>query len=496
MILDGRDIGDGGVIATQVCIVGSGPAGITAALLLQKAGYKVVLIEGGRNPGYYQESWAEKNLLYAGQAEGLFTTNEPDFLIQPYAGQSARGWERERVYGGTSTHWGGQTRPLDPITFEARPGFPGWPITYEDLIPYYAQAAKLCVLHGDDFSADYWAGVLSAEVPDIAGFDTEMYQFMGGAYTNFATRTFDGVTAAEAIAEIIVNATLLEIQHAGGVVQGLRVASLDTSFPPAKATEFTITADVYVLACGAVENARQLLLSEAGNDQVGRYFQCHPLSGGSALSVSGNFISPAAMRLIKGQTPTGTWTDDNGVTVQGRFSPSADIQRQYGIGSCWFRPYTSSYYFEMRPNDESRITLADTVDPVFGQPQTRIRWEVGPGDQHTYETSTLLFQEAIGALGGQFYYPSWEDLKSQLIVNGHHIGTTRMSADPAKGAVDADLRVHGLDNLYVAGSSVFPQGGISNPTLTIVALSVRLAEHLGERLGRARPLRTAELEDA
>ncbi len=488
MITDGKDIGDGGVISAQVCVIGTGPAGVTAAWLLQKAGYKVVLIEGGRNVPY-KESWPEKSLLYAGQAEGLFATNEREFLVLPYWGQSSRAWERERVFGGTSSHWGGQSRSLDPISFEARPGFPGWPITYEDLKPYYAQAAALCALYSDDFTAEYWAGVLRAEVPDIPGFDTEMYQFMGKAYLNFATRTFDGVTIGDSDAEVIVNASLLEIRHAGGVVQGLRVASLNTGSPPTKATEFTIKADAYVLACGAVENARQLLLSDAGDahGQVGRYFQCHPLSNSNAIGVRNTFLNEAETRLLTGEAlrgaGSGAWSDPNGVTVQGRFSPSAETQRAHGIGSCWFRPYTASYYFEMLPNDESFVSLADTVDPVFGQPQTRIRWEVGDGDQATYEISTGLFQEAIGPLGGQIYYPSWDDLKSQLVVNGHHIGTTRMSADPALGVVDADLKVHGLDNLYVAGSSVFPQGGISNPTFSIVALSIRLAEHLGRAVG-------------
>jgi choline dehydrogenase-like flavoprotein len=64
----------------------------------------------------------------------------------------------------------------------------------------------------------------------------------------------------------------------------------------------------------------------------------------------------------------------------------------------------------------------------------------------------------------------------------HHMGTTRMSDDPAKGVVDADCKVHGIDNLYIAGSSCFPTAGAANPTLTLVALSLRLAEHLKSRL--------------
>jgi choline dehydrogenase-like flavoprotein len=137
-------------------LIGSGPAGITAAWCLQKAGIKVTLIEGSRDYGTaWKESWLDKVLLYNEVADGLFATNEPEFLILPYVGHTSPAWERERVFGGTSAHWGGQSRPLDPITFEKRPGFPGWPINRGDLNPYYAQAAALCKLHGDDFSAEY-----------------------------------------------------------------------------------------------------------------------------------------------------------------------------------------------------------------------------------------------------------------------------------------------------------------------------------------------------
>src|SRR5262249_39843090 len=159
---------------------------------LQKAGLKVTLIEGSRDVGnVLRASWADKVLLYDGVADGLFATNESDFLILPYRGHTSPAWERERIFGGTSAHWGGQSRPLDPITFRKRPGFPGWPISREDLDRYYAQAAAFCKLHSDDFSAKYWANVLQADVPQLAGFDAEMYQFIGGNYLNFATRSFD-----------------------------------------------------------------------------------------------------------------------------------------------------------------------------------------------------------------------------------------------------------------------------------------------------------------
>ena len=485
MIKDGRNIPNGTVLSTQVCVIGSGPAGITAAWQLQKAGIKVILIEGSRPYLHYQDSWPDKVLLYNGEADGLFATNESEFLILPYIRHQSPAKERERVYGGTSTHWGGQSRPEDPIDLQARPGFPGWPITREDLDPFYAQASALCMLHGDyglngaNFTTEYWAKTLQAEIPVLDGFDVEMYQFIGGSYLDFATRKFDGITIDDSQAEVILNASLLNINHQQGSVSGLSVASMDAGLHPQKATEFTIKADLYVLACGAVANARQLLLSDAGNenDQVGRYFMCHPLSQPNAINAS-SFLTNDQSRLMGGKTPNGQFTDSNGVTVSARFIPNAEETTNLGIGRCWFWYGWSQYYFEMAPNPESRVTLSDTVDPVFAQPQTRINWELGSLDEQTYNQTTALFNTAVNNLGGQVYFSSWDLVKSQLTVNGHHIGTTRMSDDPTQGVVDSNLRVHSLDNLYVAGASVFSSAGISNPTFTIITLSIRLAEHL------------------
>jgi choline dehydrogenase-like flavoprotein len=481
-IRNGKDIASGQVVTAQVCIIGSGPAGITAAWFLQKAGLKVTMIEGSRVYDDYTQSQADKAVLYQGLADGLFATNEPDFLILRAPGARGRASERERFFGGTSTHWGGQSRPLDPVDFEKRPGFPGWPITRADLDPWYSKAAAFCGLH-DDFTAEYWARRLHADVPDLPGFEVAMYQFMPG--TNFATRVFEGQgTIGGSAADVILNASLLEIDHAGGRVNGLRVASMDDSNPiPKKATEFTVKADVYVLACGAVENARLLLLSDAGveSGHVGRNFMCHPLSGG-VIRVDGRYLSYDQQRLMDGTGLAGArpldFTTFDGVGVTGRFQPDAEQQRKLGIGSCWFWWNGGSYYYEAAPNPDSRIVLADTRDKVFGQPQTHITWKLDPRDRVTYDRTTALFQTSVAGLGARVTFPDWAAVQSQVVVNGHHIGTTRMSATPADGVVDADLKVHTLDNLYVAGASVFASAGVSNPTFSIITLSIRLAEHL------------------
>jgi choline dehydrogenase-like flavoprotein len=101
-------------------------------------------------------------------------------------------------------------------------------------------------------------------------------------------------------------------------------------------------------------------------------------------------------------------------------------------------------------------------------------------DKRTYEINCSLFDKASNRASSIISWPAWDTIGTQWIVNGHHIGTTRMSPsnDPKDGVVDKNLKVYGVDNLYVAGSSVFPTAGISNPTMTIITLSIRLAEHV------------------
>ncbi|HSR50002.1 MAG TPA: GMC family oxidoreductase [Acidobacteriota bacterium] len=363
-------------------------------------------------------------------------------------------------------------------------GYPSWPVTRKELQPFYDEAASFCKLHGANFSAEYWAQVLEAKVPDLPGFEVAMYQFMGGQYLNFANRTVDGQTLADSKIDVIRNASLLSIDYQQGSAQRLNVASIESGDNPSAATQFSIRADAYVLACGAVANARQLLLSDLNQSgKVGRYFMCHPLTSG-VVSVTKPYLSTDEKRLMDGTKPNGQqWTDSNGVRVTGRFIPNADTTRQLDIGRCWFWANYNHYYFEQAPNPNSYITLGDGTDPVFGQPQTDIIWEFCDLDEKTYNATTQLFQKDVSDRGGSVSFQSWSYVKANAVVNGHHLGTTRMSVDPADGVVDSNLRSHELNNLYVAGSSVWPSAGISNPTHTIIMFAIRLASHLSQEFG-------------
>jgi choline dehydrogenase-like flavoprotein len=137
------------------------------------------------------------------------------------------------------------------------------------------------------------------------------------------------------------------------------------------------------------------------------------------------------------------------------------------------------------PNPDSRVTLNASAKDPLGLPRIHLEWRYGQADWDSLERSAAGFGDALGAAGqGRVCWPvARRKLLEISSASRHHMGTTRMSADPAQGVVDPDLKVHDTANLYITGSSVFPTSGIANPTLTILALTMRLADHLKLNLG-------------
>ena len=506
MIENGKDYLGRPPLKTQVCIVGTGQAGITLAWYLLRQGIDVTLLEGSRvfSPGgpnapvnnAYQ--YNENTLLYNGLSTGVFAHNEPQFLIRPTPQTDQNTRERERIYGGTSTHWGGQSRPLDAITFKGWPGFPGWPITREDLDPYYAEACTFLNLYGPYYAPDgiagynftsyFWANELGQEVADLDGFDVDMYQFVPSDYLQFQARKVNGQTIGESNARVILNASLLNIVVQDGSVNALTVGVLDDDrYNPTVLGEFTISADVVVLACGAVANARQLLLSNVGNDFVGRYLMAHPIANGArAVTVPDtSYLSWPERELLSYQNPGPKYYPLT--LVAGLFTPNADTLVDNGVGSCWFGPGgTDNFYHELIPEYESRVMLMPD-DPankdIFGQLRTKADWVLNPKEEENFKKLADLFKAAVQAKGDYpVYIGDWAAVRDRMVYNGHHIGTTRMAATEQEGVVDKNLKLFGVDNLYVAGSSVWTSAGISNPTFSIVAFSIRLADYLTGQL--------------
>jgi choline dehydrogenase-like flavoprotein len=134
---------------------------------------------------------------------------------------------------------------------------------------------------------------------------------------------------------------------------------------------------------------------------------------------------------------------------------------------------------EQFPNPENRVRLGATRDR-FGVPRAELHWRWSAEDHRRLTALRAVLREGIEGAGlGRVEFAG--DVAPNPLAH-HHAGTTRMHADAAQGVVDADGRVHGIENLYVTGGSVFPTAGFANPTLTIVAMALRLAAHLRRTL--------------
>lgn len=149
-----------------------------------------------------------------------------------------------------------------------------------------------------------------------------------------------------------------------------------------------------------------------------------------------------------------------------------------------FRVFEIVHQTEQSPDPENRITLDQQSTDRFGRPIPVLHWRWSEQDQQRITRSRDLYAEAFATSGlGDFVQTDWDRGRPRMIGgNHHHIGGVRMSPDPGTGVVDSDTRVHELTNLFVTGSSVFPTGGSVNPTLTIVALALRLGAHLAKEL--------------
>jgi choline dehydrogenase-like flavoprotein len=147
--------------------------------------------------------------------------------------------------------------------------------------------------------------------------------------------------------------------------------------------------------------------------------------------------------------------------------------------------FSLDFHAEQAPDPDSRVVLTGETD-ALGMPRLEARWRYGAEDVATVSRSLALLAHDIERSGtGSFVYDPdsvEQEMTRYGAYGGHHIGTARMGGDPSVSVVDSDCRVHGIDNLYVAGSAVFPTSSQANPTLTAVALALRLAGHLkGER---------------
>ena len=461
----------------DVCIVGTGPAGITLARKLSKSGSQVALLEAGGTD---------------------YSVQSHDFYQCESVGHDA--WPqitRLRYFGGTSNHWSGRCRPFDGSDFDRKEvnDLPGWPIQYSALEPYLNEAMEILDLNTEQG--------FQAINDDLLNNDFRPDAFSRSPPTRFKTKYLSEIESDENI-DCFYHATAIDLK-----LDILRRSVQELKISNYKRNQTSIKADKFILCLGGIETPRFLLncnkqiAAGLGNstDMVGRCFMEH-------LNVPiGSFIYHDLDHTAEMQF----YTDDDFVSEKkigksnislgivskiqsyGRtraiktffknLACQMDIEDKVQFISDFKCPGMGniSTLLEQSPNLDSRVSLSEDTDNL-GLNRAKFDWRISDYDRNTIREAGVAMAKEFSRAGlgvvrlADFILDG--NLDIQFGHHAHHMGTTRMSNDPKYGVVDRNSKVHDLDNLYIAGSSVFSTGGACNPTMPIIQLCLRLADHL------------------
>lgn len=479
--IDARTVPSGTVVRADLAIVGGGPAAITLAMALAATRLKIVILESG---GFGPET--PNQALNRGTTSGL--------------GYPPLDHSRARYFGGGSNHWGGAC-----LAFDAQ-DFADWPISLQTLESYYPKAFALC-----DAGAPFRDA--GQGTPHLAlasgGLATGWFQYSrarAGRPTHFGDRYAAELKRSPRL-QIYLQATVTRLGLDG---YGRRVRDLDVQ--TFNGRRFTVKPRATVIATGAIETARLMLASSdvmrkgVGNYHglVGRYFADHAVPrDGATLALFDGAVPPALLekQAIRGTAvraalfATPAWRKKTGQASCLTLENSVDVDafgkaaiaataEALGTNSRHAAIHTLGGHIELSPDKNRRVRLADQRD-AFGMPRAHVEMTIAPSDFSQFRlTLKELGRQFLAARSGilKLNYKAPEDWLANLDWANHHMGTTRMSADAKSGVVNANLKVHGIANLYVAGAAVFPRYGIAEPLVNILALTLRLADHLKGKL--------------
>ena len=461
----------------KVCIIGSGPAGITIARKLGSAGIPVVVLEAGGG------DWSEESQdFYRGK-----TIGDPYFDLDI---------TRLRYLGGCSNHWAGWCRVLDAHDFAAKPWVPdtGWPIGRGDIDPYLDEVHDILDLV--QFRPD-------VPISD----DIRWVQLIKSPAVRFGEKFHDELEKSSNIA-VVLNTYVTELVGDGTKIIGARLWSENQDAG-------TIEAEYYVPCTGGLENSRLLLWSNQQSNggvvpnaaALGRYWMEHPqFEGGNAILADYDefetddskevFFSPSPEAMARRQImnfgvrliemPYGgvkqlianlaCTAPDAAEWVAEKLGQNLRCAAQLYVG------------WEQAPVASNHIQLSTTEKDHAGIPRLELHWKKSELEHRTLLEGLRLFGETLAAKNlGRVRIADWvlngDDYPTdQELAGHHHMGGTRMNDDPLKGVVDRNCKVHGMANLYVGGSSVFATSGQCNPTTTITALACRLGDHLSHKI--------------
>ncbi len=521
--IDARTYDGSTDLEADICIAGAGAAGITLARELSGAKFDVVVLESG---GFSLEG--DTQFLYHGTNSGI-----------RYFDLTAA---RLRYFGGTTNHWGGFCGFNSELDYAGRPaiGLPSWPINHKDLEIYLRRAAISLGINFDEFDAA--KSLASAGFDPVLMLDRATNAFYTRSHPWSPKRRLaevfkETIGSAENL-RVFLNLNLTHVQMTD---DGSRVDHFVAKTLTGKTV--MVRSKVFILACHAIENARMLLLSndvhKAGignsSDQVGRNFMEHiRIYKGSFIANTQVFpqfywekygrMGPPYVPNVKLGLSARAVRENDMMRYSCAFRPVYDNESIFesvkALSNSFFEPFrmrmakdfkkvinnlpeainvtkdhfgiqvSKPVYFRMRqgigqaPNPNSRVTLTDKKD-ALGLPKVNLHWAVTELDLHSFNRGQEIIVRELSAMGlGRFVVTPFtkDEVNEKLLGSWHHMGTTKMSDSRRSGVVDANCRVHGAPNLYVAGSSVFPTSSSSGPTMMIIAMAMRLSDHIKQKV--------------
>ena len=458
-------------------VIGAGPAGLTLARRFEQRASRQMDADAGHRQGAASDRvlLIESGAASAspGEAQALSEVEAAGAFPADYYWRHSR-----RGLGGTSQVWSGLCAVMERRAFDGGE----WPIRYEELAAYYPDAAR-------------WLRLPSAvhEQPETAlgngGSVVYRPYYFAKTPLRFAFSHGEWLRRSRNVDALFDHtATGVDVRGGEAVAVSVRESRAAASAP------MRLRADRIVLAGGGVQNARLLLLSlpQRGHRKLpaGACFSQHPHLYDFAWAT----LDRAALEdagwtaerdgVVPGVALSSAYANEHGLaSVTLGWDASAPVAAKLLGRSAQAVRATLTARAEMPALPENRITLAAgrrflgrrwfSSDDFLGQPRARVAFDMNLGAVRVAANrlNAELVRSGVGRL-------RFRPRHRYVTGGGHLMGATRMGEDPATSVTDANGRVHGIRNLYVAGSSLFPAVGSANPTLTIVALALRLADHL------------------
>jgi choline dehydrogenase-like flavoprotein len=510
MFKDLRDFPSNSILRYDICIVGTGPAGISVAKQLLGTDLKIAILEsGGLEP---ESEYQELN-------EGI--NSGPCYLSLDSS--------RLRCFGGAGKLWAGHCAPFKSDEFDKKSYVPlsGWPISLDDLKIYYKQAAEMLGISYEKFYNKDLLGKTFREKSfdeinrDNSFLSANVLQVSNVENRDFAEK-YRNDFESSVNTHVIFHSTVTRLNFSKNTknVESLSVADLNNN-------SGIVKAKIFVLACGALENPRILLISKKfdkketniDSNLVGSCFMSHPGiqevaeihkniakkcmtkdDANNTFKVFFEITSRERMKqkILRHSLSVKQFKNfiDRSTYTSGRIFDEFDkLVKDFNLFSaikkivCEIKGenYSSNNWnlgvgLEQPPRLTNNLKLHDTKD-ALGVPKINMFWDdLSKIEKDTVVKSVKTMARELGLLGtGKIKFKnellSGQSYKFNDPIN-HHIGTTRMSESSKTGVVDKNCKVFGVSNLYIAGSSVFTTSSIVNPTYTIIALSLRLGEYL------------------